>query len=248
MELKKSMVLSLLACTAVFSATIFSPGIVQAEEAAASGETTAAAPADAAAIVQQEAQKNGYTYTSERYGYSIVCPSQPLGVVPASAIYDNKKGEVLIFANDGYNIQRAWLVIADAFTDNDIPPLDALTEQQEQELIKRLMDHNGYEFVRIADMSQTKGVYAVTAKEIEVDTNGDGVPDTTAQADTQMIVTFLRGVYGGHFSIQLIDNPELSKEAVADFNAGLLTFKEWPTTRVDGVVSQKNNAAGHKKK
>ena len=66
MELKKSMVLSLLACTAVFSATIFSPGIVQAEEAAASGETTAAAPADAAAIVQQEAQKNGYTYTSER--------------------------------------------------------------------------------------------------------------------------------------------------------------------------------------
>ena len=42
-----------------------------------------------------------YTYTSQQYGYTIQCPQKPVGVIPASALYEDKKGEVLIFDNDG---------------------------------------------------------------------------------------------------------------------------------------------------
>ena len=58
----------------------------------AAAVTTAFAPSAASAAP--------YTYTSEQYGYSIDCPQKPEGVIPASLLYADKKGDVLIFAND----------------------------------------------------------------------------------------------------------------------------------------------------
>ena len=48
-----------------------------------------------------------YLYESP-LGYSLQCPEKPVGVIPASAFYqDDRKGEVLVFANDGYKLNRA---------------------------------------------------------------------------------------------------------------------------------------------
>ena len=240
MKVKKYFAASAFVCAAVFAANAGMPSTSYAAEA------TAAAPAAAPAAADSDAthvKSTEYRYTSEQYGYSITCPKKPVGVIPASALYEGQKGEVLIFDNDGYNIKRAWMVLADSYSDKDIPDLTKLTEDQQKELIKKFTDHGNYEFVRIAEMNGTKGLYTVTAKEIEVDSNGDGKPDTTAKADSQMVETFFQGAYGGRFAVALLDNPELTREGVADYRAGLLTFQQWPTN----ASSSKDAKANHKK-
>ena len=165
MKVKKYFAASAFVCAAVFAANAGMPSTSYAAEA------TAAAPAAAPAAADSDAthvKSTEYRYTSEQYGYSITCPKKPVGVIPASALYEGQKGEVLIFDNDGYNIKRAWMVLADAYSDKDIPDLTKLTEDQQKELIKKFTDHGNYEFVRIAEMNGTKGLYTVTAKEIEV--------------------------------------------------------------------------------
>ena len=81
-------------------------------------------------------------------------------------------------------------------------------------------------FELISRTKKDKAIYAITAKEVEIDSNGDGKPDMTAKADTQMAVTFFRGNKGGRYSIQLIDNPDLRNSAIALFQKGVTTFKE----------------------
>ena len=185
----------------------------------AAAVTTAFAPSAASAAP--------YTYTSEQYGYSIDCPQKPEGVIPASLLYADKKGDVLIFANDGYTIKKAWLILTDAFTDKDVPDLNKISEADAKTLTQNLLTHNGYEKVEIVPINaKDKGLYAVTAKEIEIDTNGDGKPDTTAKADTQMVLTFFRGERGGHFAVELIDNPTLTQANIDEYRAGISTFKE----------------------
>ncbi len=168
-----------------------------------------------------------YTYTSERYGYCMDCPQKPVGVIPASMLYADKKGDVLIFANDGYQIQKAWLVLVDGFNDKDIPNLNKISDADAKKLAQNLLEHNGYAEVKIVPVNaENKGLYAVTAKQVEVDTNGDGKPDTVATADNQMAVTFFRGNRGGRFSVQLIDNPTLTQANIDEYRAGMSTFQE----------------------
>lgn len=233
MQLKKYMGASFLALVTAFCVSTTMPATAFAEETT---ETAAAENTDSGAVKWE----HPYTYTSAQYGFSITCPQKPVGVIPASALSEDARGDVLVFANDGYNIQRAWLVLYDAFTDAEIPKdLAKLSEADQKALIDHLQNKSGYEFARIADINGNKGVYAVTAKVIEIDTNGDGKPDDTATADTQMIKTFFRGAYGGHFAVELIDNPNLTKDGIADYNAGILTFQEWPTRQWKGQNVQK---------
>ena len=117
------------------------------------------------------------------------------------------------------------------------------SEDEQKAYIDHLMNTAGYEFVRLTQVAGGTGVYAVTAKEIDVDTDGDGKPDDTMVAENQGIKTFFRGQYGGHFSVQLIDNPELSPAGVGLYQLGLLTFQEWPTAVEDGKVVQKDQDA-----
>ena len=169
---------------------------------------------------------NDYVYTSEKYGYTINCPQKPY-VIPASALYEDKKGEVLIFDNEGYNIKNAWIIIKDAFAEDKIPNLNTISEEEAKKYLNDLMANNGYEGIMLINRTaEDKAVYAITAKEVEIDTDGDGKPDTTATADTQMAVTFFRGNKGGRYSVQLIDNPELRSTSLDAFQKGVVSFKE----------------------
>lgn len=226
-----------------------------AEPAPAQGQQAPPASEAAAAQSQQMSpeetldfyQANGFKYTSQRYGYSIVCPKKP-NVIPASILVEGARGDVLIFQNEEYDIKNAWVILVEAFEDKELPAdIGNQSEAEQQAYIDRLMNTAGYEFVRLTQVADSTGVYAVTAREIDVDTNGDGKPDEMMVADNQSVKTFFRGQYGGHFSVQLLDNPELSPAGVSFYQLGLLTFQEWPTAVQDGKNVAKENDKKDKK-
>ncbi len=198
---------------------------------------------------------SGYKYTSQRYGYSIVCPRKP-SVVPVSMLFDeNEKGDVLIFKSTGTGentmINYAWVIRPDAFDESVIPPdITKQPEAKQKEYIDKFMKSSPYEFIRLTEVDGRAGVYAVTAKEIEVDTNGDGKFDEVMRAESQMVQTFFRGAYGGRFGVMLMENPDLTKDGVALYQLGLLTFQEWPTKMQNGqnVGKDKNDKKDKKNK
>ena len=61
----------------------------------------------ATAVMPQTAGAEPYTYINKEEGYSIMCPTKPLGVLPASVLHEDEKGSVLVFSNDGYKINKA---------------------------------------------------------------------------------------------------------------------------------------------
>mgnify|MGYP002626231536 CR=1 FL=1 len=189
------------------------------------------APQTEAVQVQTEqapAEKgvNSYVYTSTKYGYTINCPQKP-NVIPADSLYEGKEGEILIFANEGYTINHAWVIIKNAFEDSKVPDLNTIDEEAAKSYLNGLMNSNGYEAIELINRNATdKAIYAITAKEMEIDTDGDGQPDTVATANSQMAVTFFRGNKGGRYSIQLIDNPELRDTAIDSFQKGVVSFTE----------------------
>lgn len=182
-----------------------------------------AAPQDAEA---GDNQQGSYVYNSSKYGYTITCPKKP-HVIPASELYEGKQGEVLIFDNEGYNIKNAWVIIKDAFEDAKMPDLNTIDEAAAKTYLDGLMQSNGYEGIMLINRNEKdKAIYAITAKEVEIDTDGDGQQDVTAKADTQMAVTFFRGNKGGRYSVQLIDNPDLRDDAMDAFQKGVVSFTE----------------------
>ena len=68
----------------------------------------------------------------------------------------------------------------------------------------------------------------MTAKEVQIDEDGDGKPDATATTDGQMAVLFFRGENGARYGLELIDNPELRAASVSDFLAGARTMHALP--------------------
>ena len=183
--------------------------------------------------------ERGYKYTSPRYGYSIVCPSKP-SVVPASLLIDeNEQGDVLIFKSTGTGentiINYAWVIRPEAFDESAIPPdITKQPEAKQKEYIEKFMKSSPYEFIRLTEVDGRAGVYAVTAKEIEVDTNGDGKMDQVMTAESQMIQTFFRGAYGGRFGVILMENPDITQDGVAIYQLGVLSFQEWPSSMQNG--------------
>ena len=192
----------------------------------AGGVQTAEAKKDKAAAVSQTATAEGYLYTSKNYGYTIVCPKKP-NVIPASLLMEGRKGEVLIFDNDGYNIKNAWIVLADAFDKKKTPDFNKMNEAEAKKYLEGIMQSNPYEGVMVVNLTKNnKAIYALTAKEVELDTDGDGKPDVTAKADTQMAVLFFRGNKGGCYSLQLIDNPVLRDSEIVKFQNGAMSYNE----------------------
>ena len=190
------------------------------------GVQPAEAKKDNAAAATPAAAVEGYLYTSKDYGYTIVCPQKP-HVIPANLLMEGKKGEVLIFDNDGYNIKNAWLVLTDAFDKKKTPDFNKMNEAEAKKYLDGIMQSNPYEGAMVVNLNKNnKAIYALTAKEVELDTDGDGKPDVTAKADTQMAILFFRGNKGGCYSLQLIDNPELRESEIVKFQNGAMTFQE----------------------
>lgn len=178
-----------------------------------------------AQAVSAEVPALSYLYESSAYNYRVMCPQKPVGVIPASALFENREGEILIFENEEYHIKYAWVVLVHAFPEEALPNLNTINPEEATELLKRIMGSNAYEGIMLVNVTEeNKGIFAVTAKEIEIDENGDGTPDATATANSQMAALFFRGENGACYGFELIDNPALRAASVAAFLAGAGTL------------------------
>ena len=134
--------------------------------------TESATPADTQTIAPDALT---YSYESKTYGYRIMCPQKPVGVIPASALYDDREGEILIFDNEEYNIKYAWAVFVNAFSDTSVPNLNTINPEDAVNLLERIQHSNGYEGIMLINLSDTnKAIFAMTAKEVDIDEDGDG--------------------------------------------------------------------------
>ena len=195
-----------------------------------------------ATVFAAEENVNGeYNYTSRDYNFSIKCPKKP-NVVPASILLEDntKKGEVLIFENQEYEIKRGWVVLIDAFNPDTVPDFnlasDALIEQYMKDLQKQ-----GYENMSLVEITKgNKGLFAITAKEIEIDEDGDGTPDGVAVAENQAAVAFFRMPDGRCLSVQMIGTNGINDTDINNFRAALSTIS-------DGTAASQETTANDKK-
>ncbi len=171
-----------------------------------------------------EETTEGFDYTSQNFGFKIVCPAEPVVVVnpfedPA------KRGELLVFANDGFKILYGYQILFDAFDDESTPDFNKADKETIDAYLEKLCQNNAFESAVVEQISaNNKGVFAVTAKEIEV-LNDAGEVEGVATASTQNMIAFFRTAEGKHISIQLIVE-NLDREAILNFRKSLATYRD----------------------
>ena len=110
------------------------------------------------------------------------------------------------------------------------------------------MGSNGYEGIMLVNLNaKNKAIYAVTAKEVEIDEDGDGKVDGVAKADTQMAVVFFRTEKGNRYGVELIDNPDLRASSLAAFQKGITTLKDVDSKQLANSKDKKANTKSSKK-
>ena len=171
------------------------------------------------------AASDGYFYTSNRFGYTIKCPQKPIAVMDLSIFSPQEKGDILVFENDGYSLTKYWVVSPDAFTNDTFPDLDNISEQDAKDLFAHLMVERGYESVSLVPINGHNAIYAVTAKNIQVDTNKDGKADQTIEEPGQNIETYLKG-NKTNYCIVLSSKKAITQDDINAYQYGLLSFRE----------------------
>ena len=175
------------------------------------------------------AENQFYEYTSEVYGFKIICPSKPAVVV--NPFEDpNQKGELLVFANDGMKIIYGYQILLDAFDTKKVPDFNNDKKKVIDAYIEKQKADNAYEFVGLQTVSknskgvENKGLILITAKEIEVkDENGEVVD--TLVADEQTAFTFFRSRSGRCISIQLITS-DFNEDNLSDYRKSVATYQD----------------------
>lgn len=178
------------------------------------------------AAEDQSQSTESYEYVSRDYNYSIICPKRP-NVVPASIVYDDptKKGEVLVFENEGYYIKRGWIFLFDAFDSTMIPNFNKDSKKLIDQYIE-VKQKDGFEGLTLIEVTKgNKGVFGITAREIEIDEDGDGTIDGVAVADKQEAVVFFRSELGRCISVELMGD-DLNEAAIKNFRTALATYKD----------------------
>ena len=169
------------------------------------------------------AENDYYEYTSEVFGFKIVCPSKPAVVV--NPFEDPKQhGELLVFANDGMKIIYGFQIMIDAFDTKKVPDFNKDKKKVIDAYIEKKRNENIYNFVELQNISpNNKGVVMVTSTEITLtDENGE---ETTAVADQQTAYALFRSRSGRCISIQLI-SADLDETDYQDFLKSVSTYRD----------------------
>ena len=189
-----------------------------------------------------ENEEGAYEYTSETYGFKIMCPSKPAVVV--KPFQDpNKKGEMLVFANDGMKIIFGYVIELDAFDNMKVPNFNKDKKKIIEAYLERLRGENAYNFVSLENVTKNnKGVILVTAKEIELK-NDKGEVEGTLTAEEQTAFTYFRSRSGRCISIQLI-SADLDDSDYKDYRKSVATFQD----ATDLSMPPENDKKSKKKK
>lgn len=213
--MRKIFLMTLLVTT-FFCATTFAAE----ENSAAENQTSTTAETAATA----EENSKGFEYTSQTFGYKILCPAEPKVVV--NPFPDPKKrGELLIFKNEGAEILYGYQIMFDAFDTKTTPDFNKAGKRTLEKYLEKLKFNNAFEDAIVDNITKdNKGVFAVTAKEIEIKNDAGEVEDV-AVATTQNELVFFRTKSGRCISIQLI-TIELTDEVVMNFRKSVATYQD----------------------
>lgn len=183
-------------------------------------------------------------YTSQAYGFSIKCPWEPV-VVDLRSEDINRRGELLVFANDGIDVLLGYRIVLDAFDNQRVPDFNKADKAVIDNYIDVLKQVNLYEVATLENISaNNKGVFAITAKEFEVKDPKTGEVQTVT-ASTQNAITFFRTPLGRCVSIQLITN-ELSDNLLKAYQFSVAGFND-PNPPVKNVKNDKKSDKKSKK-
>lgn len=166
-----------------------------------------------------------YEYTSETYGFKITCPTKPIVIVKPFED-PNRKGEMLVFANEGIKVLFGYIVELDAFDNMKVPDFNAKKQQKLVEsYVERKRGENLYNFVEVQEVSKNnKGIVMVTAKEIQI-TDDKGNVLETATATEQTAYTYFRTKSGRCIMIQLL-SADLDDSDYKDFLKSVSTYQD----------------------
>ena len=166
------------------------------------------------------AVKDFVEYKSAAYGYKIKCPFNPVAVTDLKFDEPAEKGEMLVFLNDGAEVELGYRITLDAFPDKNAPNFNKDDEKTLNSYLDYLKRVNPLDTAMITNLgANNKGAFIVTAKEIEND-KGEKIT-----ADTQIAMVIFRTPNGGRISIQLLTN-EFSQELVDAFIYSCSTFDD----------------------
>lgn len=160
----------------------------------------------AAAIITmpKATEAAAYTYTNDTYGFSIQCPTEPIGVLDLARQPGGNKGVMLVFENQGMDVTCGWIIMTDAFKDENIPDLSKLTKEQADEVLKAVVAENG--IAAIVAVEENPAIYTIAKTE-------------------DMAKTYIRGKNGQHYVVALTADKNIFKERLHAYQEGLLTFK-----------------------
>ena len=167
-----------------------------------------------------------YVYTSEDYAYSIACPIKPLAVVRPAWFEPHQKGEMLVFANEGFDILYAYVIQIDAFDTNKVPDFNHGSISAIGDYLIGLKEKGGFASADLVNLTKkNKGVTAVTAGTIEVINPETGEVDGEFVANRQDIYTFFRTPEGRCMTIQLI-SANFDKQYLDTYRFSVASFKD----------------------
>ena len=184
------------------------------------------------------AENTPYEYTSETYGFKIMCPAQPIVIV--NPFEDPKqRGELLVFANDGMKILFGYQILLDAFDTNKIPNFNKDKKKLIDAYLEKKREEKIYNFVELRNISKdNKGVVMVTSKELTVvDENGEEI---TATADQQTAYALFRSKSGRCISIQLL-SANLDSSDYSDFLKSVSTYQDATDLAMSSEDDKKSN-------
>ena len=165
------------------------------------------------------AVKDFVDYKSAAYGYSIKCPIKPI-VTDLKFDEPARKGEMLIFLNEGAEIVLGYRIILDAFPDKNAPDFNKDNEKTLNSYLDYLKTVNPLDTAIITKIGENnKGVFMVTAKEIEND-KGEKIT-----ADSQIASVIFRTKNGGRIEIQLLTK-DFNQDLVNAFMYSVSTFND----------------------
>ncbi|MDF2565176.1 MAG: hypothetical protein K0Q53_1571 [Massilibacillus sp.] len=155
-------------------------------------------------VVPKATEAAAYTYTNDTYGFSIECPAKPVGEIDLSRQPGGNKGVMLVFENEGMDVNCGWIIMTDAFTDENIPDLTKLTKEQVDQVLKAIVAENG-----IAAIVKVEGQPAIY---------------TIAQTE-DMAKTYIRGKNGKKYVVALTANKTIFRDRINPYQLGLMSFK-----------------------
>ena len=208
-----------------FIMTFFVATAFAAEESATVEENPTVENA-AEKSVNGEITVERYEYTSETFGYKIVCPTKPIVVV------DHLEGndvhsETLIFANDGAHINYGYVVKLNAFKNDSVPNFNRDNRKVIEDYMYKLKkSYQSPKTELVSITKKNKGVLVILPPEIDV-LDENGVVEGTLTPENESEIIFFRSEQGTPVSIQLLCD-EVDEKLHNMYIYSIVSFKDAP--------------------